>query len=255
LDWSATFCEKSALFWPIAPAARTLAGFDRWPDAEELTRALAAAPVRFELAAPRPRRGRASAPTSGYDARITEERTVPTRARSWHDLLNALVWATFPCAKTALHARQHRLIAQRAGDDGRVPSARSPEQDAVAMLDEGGLILLCTPAKRVEIEGALAGTGEASHEVVRRAVEGGVACPVLFGHALYEGLACSWGGVVRAAGYVVETNELSEDTAARVAVADRALSLLLERAAPITHADLQAVVLGEHLVPSPLRSP
>lgn len=253
MDWTASFYETSPLFWPIAPAASALSAFDRWPDAEELTRALSAAPVRFELAAPRPRRRKAPATGSGYDARITSDRAVPTRARSWHDLLNALVWATFPRAKTALHARQHRMIAARVGGNARVPSARSPEQDAVAMLDEGGLVLLCTPHLEAELAGALAQLGNGGAEVLRLAVAEGAACPVLFGHALYEGLACRWGGIVRAAGYLVPVSEVPADAASRVAVADGALAALLERAEPIHRTLLHSVVLGEYLVPSPPR--
>jgi hypothetical protein len=70
-----------------------------------------------------------------YDTRIVLDGVVPTRAGSWHDLLNACVWATFPKTKLAIHRRQHALV---------VPGAprRTPEQDAIAMVDEGGILLL-----------------------------------------------------------------------------------------------------------------
>ena len=71
----------------------------------QLARAFEGEPVvRFEPPAAKPCCWRAPA-NERYDARIALERVVPTRARSWHDLLNALVWATFPRAKLALHAR------------------------------------------------------------------------------------------------------------------------------------------------------
>jgi hypothetical protein len=123
------------------------------------------APVRFVPAAPRPRRGRrppAVDVDALYDARITLERVVPTRARSWHDLMNALVWGTFPRAKRALHARQHRAIVERVAPGARtLPPARTRELDALALLDEGGVVL----------------------------PEGDVARAVVFGHAIYESLA------------------------------------------------------------------
>lgn len=124
-------------------------------------------PVRFELASPRPRgrRRRRSEPVDVrtlYDARITLERVVPTRARSWHDLMNALVWGTFPRAKQALHARQHRAIAERIVPGAfTLPPARTRELDALALLDEGG-VLLVGPEP---------------------------AAAVVFGHAIYESLA------------------------------------------------------------------
>jgi hypothetical protein len=169
------FLERSPLFWPVAPAARSLLaqaqgeGTPDFPPVQSLDRVFGAdrrdAPVRFVPAAPRPRRGRrplAVDVRALYDARITLDRVVPTRARCWHDLMNALVWGTFPRAKAALHARQHRAIAARVAPGARtLPPARTRELDALALLDEGGVVL---PG-------------------------GDVARAVVFGHAIYESLA------------------------------------------------------------------
>jgi hypothetical protein len=168
------FLQRSPLFWPVLPAARSLLessqeGAPDFPPVQSLDRVFGAdrgdAPVRFVPAAPRPRRGRrppAIDVSALYDARITLDRVVPTRARSWHDLMNALVWGTFPRAKSALHARQHRAIAERVVPGARtLPSARTRELDALALLDEGGVVL---PG-------------------------GDVSRAVVFGHAIYESLA------------------------------------------------------------------
>jgi hypothetical protein len=159
------FTERHPLFWPIAPAARAFAAENDWPAVESYGRAFgdpASAPVRFEAAAAPPRRRRGPVDREAlYDARIVRG-VVPTRPRSWHDYLNALVWATFPRAKRALHERQHRALDGRLADGARVlPPTRSREHDALALIDEGGVVL-------VE-------SGGATHLVV-------------FGHALYEGL-------------------------------------------------------------------
>lgn len=76
----------------------------------------------------------------------------------WHDFLNALVWLTFPNAKRAFHRRQHAAI-ERSIPAGAThpPNARTREQDALALIDEGGVLM----------------------------VEGRT---MFFGHALYEGL-------------------------------------------------------------------
>jgi hypothetical protein len=56
--------------------------------------------------------------------------------------MNGLVWATFPRAKRALHARQHRALAARVAErTERLPQTRSREQDALALFDEGGLVV------------------------------------------------------------------------------------------------------------------
>ena len=127
--WDARFFEADPRFWPIAPAARRFAEHRDWPAPEEHV----APGVRF-VTATKPRRTdrRTTQRGVGYDARITAGE-VPTRARSWHDFLNALVWATFPASKRALHARQASAIQARAveGTAG-LPNARTREQDALA---------------------------------------------------------------------------------------------------------------------------
>jgi Protein of unknown function (DUF3025) len=222
--WDPTFFRKSPLYWPIAEAASKLERFDDWPAPSDLALLfsphLGDPPVRFDLASPKPRR-RPAAADARYDARIAVERVVPTRARSWHDLLNALVWASFPRAKLALHTRQHRMIEARLGADLRLPGARTKEQDAVAMLDEGGVVLL----------------------------RGRQSCAVIFGHAIYEGLACDGPPNVRGAAYVVSVDDVPVDPRARVAVADAALAEILSRAEPIGREDFETIVVGPHLAP------
>lgn len=156
--FKARFFEADPRFWPLVPAARRFADHGDWPAPEELS----APGVRF-VAASKPRRARRRVrePGGGYDARIVAGE-VPTRPASWHDFLNALVWATFPASKQRLHARQESAIRERLPAGAQtLPNARTREQDALALLDEGGVILL-------------------------RAAD---AClSIGFGHALYEGL-------------------------------------------------------------------
>jgi hypothetical protein len=175
------FLERSSLFAPVQRAARAVCDAARARGAEPEARGfppvdtygevfgLTPAPVRFEAAAPRPRRrGHRREPIDVqalYDARITLERVVPTRPCSWHDFMNALVWGTFPKAKLALHARQHRAIAERIEPGARtLPPTRTRELDALALLDEGGVLL---PS----------------------GAQGGDEAAVVFGHAIYESLA------------------------------------------------------------------
>ena len=157
--FDARFFEKDPRFAPLAPYANIFADYTDWPAPEDLDRELAArAGIRFVLAKPRPRRQRGPVDVRDmYDARIARGE-VPTREKNWHDFLNALVWATFPKSKAALHARQHRAIREWAGADvvRKLPNARTRELDALALIDEGGIIV-CEDGKLV------------------------------FGHALYEG--------------------------------------------------------------------
>jgi hypothetical protein len=181
-----TFFEKSTLFWPIARAAAAFAAFPDWPAVAEYDAAVAhRAKIAFREQ-PRKQRGRrtsAVGPRDLYDGRIVEEGWVPTRPASWHDYLNMLVWASFPEAKRQLHARQHRAQTARLGGPVMaLPNARTREQDALALMDEGGVVVLCRAGAEDDLRRALAS---------RRAgplFASGAARGLIFGHAVYEGL-------------------------------------------------------------------
>ena len=49
-----------------------------------------------------------------YEPRCYLKGEVPTRANNWHDLLNALVWLTFPQAKAAINARHFQSLTDEA---------------------------------------------------------------------------------------------------------------------------------------------
>jgi hypothetical protein len=199
------FFERSERFWPIARAAANFAHLADWPQVSEYGRAFdAEPPVRFVVAAPRPRRQRRAGrvdPKALYDARITLERCVPTRPRTWHDFMNALVWATFPRAKRALHERQLRALASRipAGAT-RLPGTRSREHDALALLDEGGVVVL-----------------EAPEAPPLR---------IVFGHALYEGLVLGVRAMVARA-VIAPVACLPEGARERVGLGDAVLEARL----------------------------
>jgi hypothetical protein len=163
LAWDPAFGHGEAAFEAVSAAAERLRGFARWPTVEEIDLALAdLARVRFVVQAPKSRRRRGAIDAAAlYDGRISVEGVVPTRPRSWHDLMNALVWASFPRSKRALHARLYRAMRERlAAPATRLPNARTREQDLLAMLDEGGVLSITD-----------------SHGVERRFV---------FGHAILE---------------------------------------------------------------------
>ena len=179
------FLARDPRFWPLARAVRALTAFDDFPPVDALGRVFdGEPPVRFVAAAPRRNRRSPVDPEALYDARIALGGVVPTRAGCWHDLMNALVWGTFPRAKLALHARQHRAIARRLAPDARtLPPARTPELDALALLDEGGVLLL-VPAS-VDSRPRPGGAGDVpSADALPPAQR-----TILFGHAIYESLA------------------------------------------------------------------
>jgi hypothetical protein len=182
---------------PPAGAPRRFAQHADFPAPHELS-----APGVSFVAASKPRRTRrrAEPAASGYDARVVRGE-VPTRPRSWHDFLNALVWATFPASKRRLHALQAAAL-ERARDAvaGTLPNARTRAQDALALLDEGGVLELTA---------------------------GGENLVLGFGHALYEGLVRG-GPAATASCLTFELPELPERAAA-AEIADRLLAERLAR--------------------------
>lgn len=113
-----------------------------------------------------------------YEGQIMERGQVPTRRDDWHDFFNALAFVRFPRAKRALHARQYRLLAARLAPGTRkLPGARTREQDALSLFDEGGIALAVEPE-------ALAQGPEAWSDWLAS----GAARAVPFGHALFEHL-------------------------------------------------------------------
>jgi hypothetical protein len=106
------------------------------------------------------------------------------------------VWGVFPRAKAALHGRQHRaILASLPPGSTRLPGARSREHDALALLDEGGVVLLETTRGRVGL---------------------------VFGHALYEGLVLGVRAMVARA-IEARVTEVAASEVAWSAVADGVL--------------------------------
>lgn len=70
-----------------------------------------------------------------YETRIHAHAAVATRAENWHDLFNALIWATHAPIKRALNARQVAEIATHG------PRRRSRAQCALTHFDEAGAVI------------------------------------------------------------------------------------------------------------------
>ncbi len=221
--YDSRFVARSPLFEPIARAARLLASYDDFPAPSEFDGVFEGEPpVHFVGATPRSRRRNGPLDVRAmYDARITLDRCVPTRPRCWHDLMNALVWGTFPLAKRALHARQYRAMAERVAEGARtLPPTRTREQDALALVDEGGIVVLATDPE--EARARLRGRPGSLREMAGS----GAAVAVIFGHAVYESLAL---GVAPAAVAAIVLAREGSTRAGPVREADAALAQAIGR--------------------------
>jgi hypothetical protein len=239
MDWRPDF-DRHPVFAPLAEAIAPFRHFATWPSIDEWNEAFpdvtsaGGARIRFVPQPPK-KRGAARPIEDLYDERIFVRGEVPSRPRSWHDFFNMLCWATFPATKRAINARQRAAL--RAWIDPaapRLPAARTKEQDLLAMLDEGGLILACG-AGASAIEAALAESEQAPIEL---AVREGRAHPFVLGHAIYEHFVLTPEREVRALPQIIE---IAPD--APIPVVDEALSRTLSDAKALVEERRSAVGL------------
>jgi hypothetical protein len=229
--------DDHAVFRPLARAVRALGPHDDFPSLRSLERVFEGRPI-VRFVPPRPRRRRAPIDAAAlYDARIVVDGAVPTRARCWHDLMNALVWGTFPRAKGALHARQHRLIAARIAPEARGLPPRTPALDALALLDEGGIVVTTDDPDAVEADLRSRRAGCLRSLIASRAADA-----VVFGHAIYESVALGVKPAIVAA-IVLGRDDRDRDV---VRATDTALASALEDETRfLSPRDLMRVDLGE----------
>ena len=74
-----------------------------------------------------------------YEPRCYLRGEVPTRANNWHDLLNAMVWMTFPRAKAAINARHYEAMK---GESASGQAGRGAVRDVNTLFDESGVIVV-----------------------------------------------------------------------------------------------------------------
>src|SRR2546425_11627181 len=136
-----------ALDAPIFTALTPLLGRlprDRFPRHDELNALRipsvvsgGGAPIRF--VPPAAASGKFS---SQYEVRVFETGEVQTRADSWHDLFNALVWLAFPKTKAVLNRHHYEEIRARRGEP-----LRGTARDVLTLFDEGGVVVASADAE------------------------------------------------------------------------------------------------------------
>ena len=116
-----------------------------------------------------------------YEPRCYLKGEVQTRENNWHDLLNALVWLTFPKSKAAINARHFQALTGE--DDTAMRSQRGAVRDTSTLLDESGVIVPCAEEGLAELMRSFRWK-ELFWE--RRAQVQSSMGFYLFGHGLYE---------------------------------------------------------------------
>ena len=146
-EWNPGALLQSPLFAPLHPIIADL-DVGNFPTLQDCNASLAACtePVTVHSGAPL----RFVAQESGklpfeaqYEPRCYLKGEVPTRENNWHDLLNALVWLTFPKTKAVLNARHYDALKEEMAMGNTV---RGPVRDVNTLLDESGVIVVYADA-------------------------------------------------------------------------------------------------------------
>jgi hypothetical protein len=191
LEFKRDVLLQSPLFTPLYPAISCLTSTE-FPALDELNAQLLAQPIFVQNGAALHFVAQGVgklAFEAQYEPRCYLMGEVQTRADNWHDLLNALVWLTFPKAKAAINARHFQALMEKRQAQTELAalpetsSERGAVRDTNTLLDESGVIVAYADA---ELAGLLRNFSWRElfwqrREQVRR--EMGF---YVFGHGLYE---------------------------------------------------------------------
>ena len=143
-EWAPVELLQSPLFAPLQPILSRLDP-NEFPSIAQCNDLLAALAPPITV-----QRGialRFVTPTHGhpafenqYEPRCYLKGEVQMRSNNWHDLLNAVVWLTFPKAKAALNARHYDALS---GAPVLTTSQRGATRDMATLFDESGVVVAC----------------------------------------------------------------------------------------------------------------
>lgn len=144
IDWNPGFINSSPLFMPLLPLGYYVQNQSQWPQYDDLNEWItrqdkkilthSGKAIRFvpQVTGKQPAEQK-------YEARIYLSGEIQTRANNWHDFFNALVWQTFPGAKSVLN--QIHFQAQQREASNRIRN-RCELRDTATLFDESGVIVV-----------------------------------------------------------------------------------------------------------------
>jgi len=119
-----------------------------------------------------------------YEPRCYLDGEVPTRLNNLHDVLNALVWLTFPKSKAAINARHYHALTKEGSACGIASSSeRGATRDVNTLLDESGVIVVYGNTELADLLGDF--QWKELFWQRRQQVRAGMDF-YIFGHGLYE---------------------------------------------------------------------
>lgn len=256
-EWVPRFAHTRPQLAPLRDACSFLDAQNDWPSLADLNHELArrrptvATGLATTLVEQPMKRPGVPPIDQLYDGRIYLRGEIPTRSRTWHDLFNVIGWLAFPQTKRAINQRQYEALVPwydsallADGTRPKLPGARTREQDALAMVDEGGLLLLVDETHAQRLFELL---DQGTHDELLDLVREHALVPIVFGHAMHEHLMSS-DAPVRALPIPLRCGAIPSSLERSIALADRLLAAALEdRASFRSPSRLKGVELGDAL--------
>lgn len=228
-SWNPVFDTLHPCFQQLQPV-RCWDGWDNWPACDHLSRILpqglqaeSGQPVCFL-----PQDETLPFQDLYYEERIFQHGIVSTRP-NWHDFFNALMWGLYPHTKVMINARH-------AADLVHYGKPRTPQRDALTVLDESGVIIAAS--RRDLLEAVRAFAWEALFWQQRGAWWQEIGC-FMIGHATLEKMLTPYMGVTAHALLVeVEPAFFSQSLLQQQAWLDGILAVNLQQGGLVSPASL-----------------
>ncbi len=183
-EWDPTALLQSSLFAPLHPVLARLEG-GGFPALSDCNALLAECQPAISVQGGLPLRFVAQEQSklpfeAQYEPRCYLRGEVQMRGKVWHDLLNALVWLTFPKAKVAINARHYQALTNASN----IPEGkRGAVRDMATLFDESGVVVVCADA---ELDNLLRDFQWKELFWWRRGQVSAAMGFYVFGHGLYE---------------------------------------------------------------------
>ncbi|MEC8328384.1 MAG: DUF3025 domain-containing protein [Pseudomonadota bacterium] len=133
-----------------------------------------------------------------YEEIIFDKGEIPTRLENWHDLFGAFIWLLFPKTKALLN----QLHIEQINKHGK--TERSKKRNAITLLDECGVLVVCDQAQADLLKNHLWIEGFYN----QREQWHSTSYPFMFGHANYEMATRPYLGLTGKALYITVEHQL-----------------------------------------------
>lgn len=187
-NWDPLVLTKHPLYWPlVADACDFVQSFSDWPDLQDYQDFLdrSAHPVNVRSGNKLvvvPQSTTHATFEEEYEPRIYLKGELQTRAQSWHDFFQILVWKLFPQTKATLNALHYQAIKSRL-ENSPGSTQRSVLENTLTQYDECGAVIVSPDSELLELVRQF--DWHTLFWKQRSVVERNLKC-IVFGHAIYE---------------------------------------------------------------------